>query len=173
MKCRLSFVTNSSSTSYVLAMKPDFKFTTTDDKLKDFIKVLSEEYSNLFEQLSYNNDDYDIKYYKTLEDVAKHILENCYQEDLKRKYREVIKQVKNHKGYMQEFVDEKLLFELIKDYEGTSYNKAWSYVQWITQIKQGNVVCIMSSSHHNRLICALMWQIMGAEGVLMLEDRSG
>ena len=71
MKARFGFVTNSSSTSYVLAIGPNFKIKDFGNKYYDrLFKAIQNDFELIFEKFSRNNDEYGVETITTLEELA-------------------------------------------------------------------------------------------------------
>ena len=173
MKIRYGFVTNSSSTSYVVAMKNNFELSTTDNKTKNLIFSLSKDFQSLFEILGRHDDQYSIDWISDTNEFADYILNRYSYGDNAWRYKDIIYNTKGKTVTKKEYnANEEGLKSVIKIIEDDYYGTRDSLVHWLTAIKAGDRICIMKSSHHNAFICKLMETISEADGAYLLSRDS-
>jgi hypothetical protein len=107
----------------------------------------------------------------SLDHLAKYIIENRYLADQNDRFKNMI--YKQTGKYKTDIVDEEGLKNVIQILDKTCEGELYSYGYWLKEIKAGRTICKLSSSHHNRFMCALMYIIRDSNGVVTLEDCSG
>lgn len=106
MKYRTAFVTNSSSSSYVISIDKNFAIETTDEKLKYFMSILSKEFGRILEDMGYKDSDYGFETFSTIEDLARHFIDNMLWDS---SYKNIL-----NKCFNNDNLDEKLFKDTIK-----------------------------------------------------------
>jgi hypothetical protein len=174
MKARFGFVTNSSSTSYVLAIGPNFKIKDFGNKYYDrLFKAIQNDFELIFEKFSRNNDEYGVETITTLEELAEHFERNMYDNEAARQFRAMVYTKMPNGHYDHSSVNASKLGDFIKQHEGNYYDKDGSYIKWLRAIVSGHKIYKLTSSHHDEFMCALMAVIADGEDVIFIENQSG